>query len=415
MYIEVYDRNLEHVTNISNVKYNLTRRVFDFDTSLYEGKSENSISSGFIFVLCSPKGEALYSGFMENIKQNASYVSFKGGDFKKVFDTEVILDYATELGLSPKVLGKLFNDVSEAVINDIGSLYPIEITYPNPTDPIDWIANYDSQYIIINALTFLKPYLAYFDYYINAYFDRNAKKVKIEIKINNSTFEIKLDDFVHDITQSGSSINKAKAVMKYDNVEPDFKMWIESSEAYWNMVSNKDSAIQGFPEPVVEANDFDYGFALKITYREAGIPEDVIYYYQVSNKAEPRPVGLPERTYYLGNDNQIYEGLIPANKAILPVKGKVFEDTYFQKAQYKAITELINNRYNENIIITNTFSPIDLNELKLYMFIKVYDKNGNFKTLPVSEIEMNNESHRVKLGFKKTLFTEVIKNESNNN
>ena len=42
---------------------------------------------------------------------------------------------------------------------------------------------------------------------------------------------------------------------------------------------------------------------------------------------------------------------------------------------------------------------------------KIYDKNGESKTLPISEIHMSNDSYKIKLGFKKTSFTEIIKHD----
>lgn len=412
MYIEVYDRNLEHVTNITKVKYDITRRTFDFDTSAFEGVSENEVELGYIFTLNSATGELVYSGFMESIKQNGKLVTFKGGDFKKIFDTEVVLDYATVLGLSPKVLGEIFHDVVIALDNDLAGAVPVDFTIPNPNDPVDWMANYDSQHIIINAINFLKPYLAYHQYYISSYFDRVEKRIKVEIKKNNTQIDIKLEDFIHETTKTNPTINKATALLKFDNVEPNTKMWISSSEDYWNRVKNKGESIQMFAEPLEEADDYDFGYALKITYRETGMPEDTVVYYQVSNKAVERPADLPRTTYYLGNDNQIYEGEIPEELMILPVKGKIFEDAFFQKSQFNAISELVNSRYNNNITITNTRSPIDLSELELYTMVKVYDKNDAEVEMPVSEIVLNNQGLTVKLGFKKTLFTEIVKSEN---
>ena len=218
---------------------------------------------------------------------------------------------------------------------------------------------------------------------------------------------------------------------------------------------------------------------------------------------------MPTRTYYLGNDNLIYETLIPQDKIILPVITKIFEEDFFQTAQFNAVNELVNSRYNENIILTNENCPIDLSTLGLNTMVNVYgetvggretilentvyndyndviinipkettefkvffndsganmevtfvntlqtlnsDEEGNYggviytrisetelkimfddynsggiwkptiykleayvdnytpvKQLPVSEINNNNGLITIKLGFKKTLFTEIIK------
>ena len=79
------------------------------------------------------------------------------------------------------------------------------------------------------------------------------------------------------------------------------------------------------------------------------------------------------------------------------------------KAQFNAVWELVNSRYNENIILDNANSPIDLTDYGLYDMITVYDSNGDYKVLPVSEIRWSNKSYSVKLGFKKEKFTDIIK------
>lgn len=423
MYIEVYDRNLEHVTNIIKVKFDITRRTFDFDTSTFEGVSENEVEQGYIFTLNSATGELVYSGFMESIKQSGKLVTFKGGDFKKIFDTEVVLDYATELGLAPKVLGGLFHDVVMALDNDLAGVMPIDFTIPNPDDPVDWIANYDSQHIIINAINFLKPYLAYHQYYISSYFDRVEKRIKVEIKKNNTQIDLKLGDFVHETTKTNPTINKATAIMKFDNIDPNEKMWILSSETIWDRteegkrVEVEVSYPDNSPHGMYDANELEFGTVARVAvYQSEQIDPDrpflAYFYWIVTNSAVQRPRDLPRRTYYLGNDNQIYEGTVPADKMILPVKGKIFEDAFFQKSQFNAISELVNSRYNNNITITNTRSPIDLSEVELYTLVKVYDKNEAVVEMPVSEITLNNQGLTVKLGFKKTLFTEIVKGEN---
>ena len=414
MYVAVYDRNYNHITNIQNVKYDITERVFDLDSSTIEGVPSVYLSNeAFIFVLCEGNGKQVYSGFIKSIKYNGKLAIIKGEDFKKILDTELVLDYATVLGQSPKLLGDVFRDVFFALENDIQNHLPIEFEYPNPDNFIDWIANYDCEFLIVNAKNFIKPYLAYYNYYIDTAFNTTSKKIEVRVLQSSSDVSIKLNDFVHESTRSESTINKAIAHMKYDNVEKDNKMWIYSTVEYWNSALNKSDILQMFPEPLEDANLYEHGYALKILYQENGVPEGAIeIYFQVSNAATPRPADLPSRVYYLGNDNQIYESSIPSDKLILPIQSKIFEDAFFQKAQFNAINELVNSRYNENIVITNLNCPIDLKALKLYTKLSVYDKNGNRLVLPIAEIHHNNELYSIKLGFKKMLFTEIIKDKS---
>jgi len=414
MYIAIYGRDLKHITNITDVKYEITERVFELDTSNFSGITNVNISKGLIFVLCNNTGKQVYSGYVKWLKQAGTFVKFSGDDFKKMLNTEVILDYATHLKTSPAVLGALFKDVAEAVINqnqESIQIVPIDFKYPNPQDDIYWIANYDMQYLTINANKFLKTYLAYYNYFIDSYFDVINKKIVLEIKQSTETASIKLDDFVHETTKNETLTNKAVATLKFNNTEEGL-MWIGSSKAYWDRQSESNRATAGpqsFPEPLDDANIYVNGFALKVLYQEQGVPDFIDYYYQVSNAAINRPINLPIRNYYLGNDNLIYESLILQDKIILPVITKVFEEEFFQAAQFNAVSELVNSRYNENIIIVNTQTPVDISKYALYTIIKVYDKNGLMVEMPLTEIERNNDSYKVKLGFKKTKFTEIIK------
>jgi hypothetical protein len=107
----------------------------------------------------------------------------------------------------------------------------------------------------------------------------------------------------------------------------------------------------------------------------------------------------------------VYEEYIAPANQIYPVQTKIFAEEFFYKAQFNAIYELVNNRYNENISIVDNkvLNPIEIANLGLNAQVTVYDKMNNTATLPISEIQIKNGEKKVKLGFKKTRFTEVIK------
>lgn len=148
------------------------------------------------------------------------------------------------------------------------------------------------------------------------------------------------------------------------------------------------------------------------------VPVSANYYERSDVTFRPRP-NLPEKVYTLGNDNEIYSGYAPEEKRIYPIVSKVFESTYLSEAQLNAVYELVNNRYVENIIVTQhniaNQTPVDLGAIELYTPIRVYDDNGFYKDIPISEktyVWKEREKFTdIKLGFKKTLLTEIIKNE----
>lgn len=427
MYVALYDRDLNHITNITDVKYSITKRVFDFDTSSFEGQVVlANVTNSFIFSLCTGSGNQIYSGFCKNIKQNNNKVSFKGEDLRKVYDTQIIMDYTNpRLDHYSYYLFDIFKDVSDAVkTQQTPGLAPLYFIYPQNTagDPADWIstswiANYSYQYLKVNALKHLKIYLAYYNYYIDARFDPVTKFIIYTYKDSSElgSTVIKLNDFEHQKTTTEVAVNKTIAAQKYNIIDQSAKTWIPTDVNYYNFVGEgKRSQTNGYNESVEEwfapADNYEIGYALWLDiYHEGAGTFWYSSYYQVGNAATERPEGLAQKAYYLGSDNQIYEETIPTDKLLWPVNCKIFENEFFNAAQYDAITELINSRFNENIILSKGLSPIELATLDLYQMVTVYDKNGTSVVMPVSEIEISNDSYSVKLGFKKTLFTEVVK------
>ena len=422
-YVAIYDKSLNHITNVTDIKYNITKRVYDFDTSSFEGIVDKNIENGFIFSFCSSRGYQLYSGFMKNIKQKDEQVSFKGVDLRTLFDTDITLDYTRpHVAYYSYYLFDIFKDVSNAVkLQQTPGPVDVIVSYPENTsgDPATWIstsgiANYAYQYLVKNAYKFLKVYLSYYNYYLTSHFNPITKKVVVTFKKNTNSKTIKLDDFTYQKTTTDVAINKAIAVQRYNGVEQAVKAWIPTDINYYNMMpSDKKTQTTG-RDYIAEkwagpADNREMGYALAVDIiTETGEYWNTAY-FQVGNAAVERPDNLKQKAYYLGSDNQLYEEYINPDKIIYPVKTKVFENDYFNMAQYDAIAELVNSRYNENIIITDDMAPINIKDIELYEMITVYDKNGTSVTMPVSEIEMSNDNYSIKLGFKKTLFTEVIK------
>ena len=170
---------------------------------------------------------------------------------------------------------------------------------------------------------------------------------------------------------------------------------------------------------VISHEDGTFEICPFVTYIKIVYGGLVAAYYKLGPITyKPRP-NLPERVYLLGKDNQIYEGYnsIAESNRLYPIVSKIFEAEYLAEAQVNAVYELVNNRYVENIIITQDTieQPLDLSSLELYTMIRVYDDDGEYKDLPISEkttLHNTKETRtEIKLGFKKTLLTEIIKND----
>ncbi len=475
MFVSIYGRDQEHIANVEINKYTITKKVFDLDVSNFEGHSDVDISDGLLFVFKDNSGKQIYSGFMKNIvyDEKTGYVSFKGKDFKKIYDTEVLLDF-TQVSDYDYTINGLFYKVSSAVNSQATSIIPVQTSYPTDGTSTTDIAVFDGSYFVVNAMAFLKTYLAYYNYRIVAIYREQTKDIYISYVLNDDTKEIKLNDFAFEKSTTDTKVNHTVARVKFDSDLQNTKTWVNITETEYNaldaglqgVVSGADSpndfglatdliegqgvkitnsvgdtnnwyivalakniwvesslayyiwadrvdinendktpSTPGITKPNVNADDYEFGVCVKINY-----PTDADLYFKLYPNSAVLPSAIAEKEYFLGTDNVIYEGSITDTLRIFPVITKIFQDEYLAKAQFNAIWELVNGRYNENIEIVYTpKSPLDIRELDLYTMITVYDKNGVSKVLPVSEIEFTQDDYRIKLGFKKTKFTDIVK------
>ena len=362
MYISIYNKTKRnnkrvHITNLSDISYTLNLRAFDANSLDAEGRTEDDCTDGVVYVLCDDYGKSLYSGLVKNVRIDGSFVSFKGDDFRKIFDTEILLDFSQNEQQDFTLHG-IFKKVSDLVIHPSDNdpevnIIPLDVIIPEDSTDTTSIANYTGQYFIRNAYAFLKVYMSYYGYYLDSRYDVVQDKIIFEFKKTDAEISIKLKDFINEQTTNDISINKVVATIK------------------------------------------------TATTDEEGNPV-------------PRPQ-VATKYYYLSKDNNIYDGLPEDFNRIYPVRQKIFENEYLAQAQLDAVSELTNNRYIENILLTSdrVYNPIDIENLDFFTRVNVYTDVGFYKQLPVSEKEITFTAKEkktiIKLGFKRTLLTEILK------
>ncbi|MDR4968357.1 MAG: hypothetical protein RG740_01930, partial [Acholeplasmataceae bacterium] len=390
----------------------------------------------------------------------------------------------------------MYNRVANALLSSNRDSYiskmNLSFIIPNDQTNTKIVADYTGQYLIVNAIKFLKVYLSYFGYHIKPSYDVATDTITFEFKKRSAVIvPIRLKDFTHEKTSNDIKVNRTIATIAYKPVaiDPD---WEESNETYYNGQPENNKASIVYSETLPSTAGYSQGFALKVTgghqwisatlsdynnatnklnksiiqdsvtcsfvsesvaISEAGDPnqyydgtviafryaisqggtialctettylrleyqEGMVSYYKRGEVTFTKRPDLPERVYLLGKDNQIYEGYnsIAEENRIYPIVSKMFEAQYLSEAQINAVYELVNNRYSENIIITinNMANPMDLSELELNTMVRVYDADS-YKDIPISEkttLYSKKEARtEIKLGFKKTLLTEIIKND----
>jgi hypothetical protein len=491
-YIAVYGRDGTHISNIQLSKWDITRKVFDLDVSNFEGSCDEDITSGLIFVMNDKYGNKEYSGFMKSIIQDkkTGHVTFKGEDFRKIWDTEIMLNFTDYYDSRYRLWDILFI-VGTTVVNDASSIYTIDFDYGVASgvfanDMID-IAYFDGTYIYVNALKFLKTYIALNNVYLSSNYNSLNGNIEFKFISNQQSRDLRLDDFVFEKATADTKVNHTVARIKFDTNNQGGIVWKNSNQTYYDAQSteNKDeyngsygdvpendyanpstlpvgfalkfntyratsyaprymtdyfvvaaadsvwksttedyynecestnkqtivttdgqsSLFPSIWKPNVSADDFNNGYCIKID------PDSFTFnlYFRVVPNSLALPSKIIEKHYYLGIDNEIHKDTIDLNNQIYPLNTKYYEDDYLSKSQYNAIWELVNSRFNYSVLLDSKFAPTDIKQYQLYDMITVYDKNNNNFTLPISEINYTNTKYIVKLGFKKTYFTDIVK------
>lgn len=352
MYIAIYDENENHITNINNATYSLTSRVYDNDSFSAEGVCAEDINEGKIAVLNDDLGNYEYACFADEIKSDFDKRTVKGLDFKTLWDTEILLDYTD--GSFDGRLSAIFTKIKTLVFNSADTtVNKIPVVVNIPTDNTDTTVTYgsfDGTYQIVNAYKFLKCYLKYYEYNIESSFNIASGAIVFTFVKCMDTVSINLSDFIYELSTTSTATNKAVATIK--------------------------------------------------------------------TTATPRPASTATIYYYRDNQNNIMQSNASGNiyGRLYPVKAKYFESEYLADAQFDAVYELANARYVDNIIIDNniTIDPLDFSTYQLYTKVALYYNGVLYKTLPISEkiitLDGGGKNSKIKLGFKKILLTEIIKN-----
>ena len=391
MYIALYDENRKHITNVDNATYDLTTRVYDNDSFSGEGVCDEDVNDAKIAVVNDDTGNYKYACFADTVTPEYNKRTIKGLDFKTLWDTEILLDYTPQNSFDGK-LSAIFEKVRAAVFDvadaAVGKI-PVEVIIPTDnTDTTDVYGDLQGTYQLVNAYTFLKGYLKYYEYNIETWYDIAAGKIVFTFVKCTTVLSVDLSDFIHELTTTSSATNKTGATIKYDVETPE-------TDGDGNIIYTDVQEVDDEGNPVVD---------------DEGNPVYIPQY-------KPRPSTIATKYYYRDKDNNIVQSNAEGDISgrIYPVKTKWFEAEYLADAQFNAVYELANARYVDNIVIDNniTIDPIDFSVYPLYTKVKLYYGGKLYKTLPISEkittLDGSGENTQIKLGFKKILLTEIIK------
>ena len=379
MYIALYDENRRHITNVDNVTYDKTVRVYDPDSFSAEGVSSEDINDAKVVVVNDDAGNYRYACFADTVTPDKNKRTIKGLDFKTLWDTEILLDYTADGSFNGK-LSAIFTKIKTLVFGGsdttVGKI-PVRVIIPTDnTDTTAVYGSYQGTYQLVNAYSFLKCYLKYYEYNIESEYDIVNGEIVFTFTKCTSRIEINLSDFIYELTTTSATTNKAVATIKYDVQTPE-------TDANGNIIYTNVQEIDESGNPKVD---------------EDGNPVYVPKY-------KPRPTSIATRYYYRDKDNNIVQSDADGDidGRLYPVKTKWFESEYLADAQFDAVYELANARYVDNIVIDNnkTVDPIDFSAYPLYTKVALYYEGKLYKTLPISEkittFDASGENVKIKL------------------
>lgn len=248
---------------MTSIDFDFSKRLYDMNNGMVSGGCNENINEGLIFVINDESGRNQYSGIAKNIKTSQGNATFKIDDFRRIFDTEVLLDFTDSENLDFTVEG-IFTKVFDRVINSfdpIFSEFNISYAIPSDTRNTKTICDYTGQYLVVNALKFLKVYLSFYNYYISSNYDAETDTIHFYLSsINFVPVEIKLKDFIYEQATQDISVNKTIATIQFDSGEGGVE-WLASDSTYYFLqdVSNRANHTSNMlPDP----SGFPPGFAL---------------------------------------------------------------------------------------------------------------------------------------------------------
>lgn len=341
MYFVLYDRHLKSIGKTYILEtWERTQRATDFDEIRIVGEEIPQSANPFFVVVSDRKGHQLFSGLAStpSIDDKTKKTTLSLKDYLTLFNSEIIIDWDSFSGTTvSSFINFVFNTWKNQI--DVG-IENIVCDTSGITDKIldTKVYNFSG---IENVLAYdlIADAINYYDIYNETKLDLKTKTLTFYFKKSNiNPLSIKLSDFgVGSIEKSFGDYNRAT---------------VYSS----SFIKNQEWAL-------TESNEV------------VKLPSDKNLVYPAKN-----------RNFIAEEPSEELTGTQAINDAV-----------------YDAVIGLAENRYQENIDLNahQYKSIIDLSNIDFSYIINVYTNEGEYKTLPVGEIETDSKGkHIVRLGHR---------------
>lgn len=350
MYFVLYDRFLKSIGETYILEsWNRTQRATDFDELKIVGAEIPQNANPFLVVINDRQGKQMFSGLASTpaIDDKTKKTSFSLKDYLTLFNSEIIVDWDKFSGTTVASLIRFVFNTWKSQIN-VGLENIICDTTAITDIALDTeLYNLTGKESVL-AYTLIADAINYYDLYNENKLDLKNKTLTFYFKkASVNQISIRLSDFgINTIEKSFGDYNRAT---------------VYSS----TFVKNQEWAL-------TESN----------TVVKLPSTESIIY------PAKNRNFIAQEKT-------EKTEG---ENGEIIEIKSDGIND-----AVYDAVMNLAQNRYQENIDLNaqQYKSIIDLTNIDFSYKINVYTNEGEYKVLPVGEIETDSKGkHIVRLGHR---------------
>ncbi len=349
MYFVLYDRNLKSIGEPYVVEsWNRIQRATDFDEIKIVGAEIPQSANPFFVVVNDKKGNQLFSGLASTpiIDDKTKKTTITLKDYLTLFNSDIVVDWGSFLGATVgSLINGIFNiwkkqiDVGFAKIEcDVSAITNLNLD--------ESVYSFEGKESVL-AYTLISDAIFYYDLFVETSLNLYTQTLKFTFKrAKQNSLSIKLKDFgVNTIEKSFGDYNRV--TIYSSNFE---------KKQEWTLTENNNV------QKIYDINNDSFS-----------APNNVVYPVKNRNFVAAEPTNSLSETQAI-------------NDAI-----------------YDAVMSLAQNRYQENIDLNaqQNKSIVDLTAVDFSYIINVYTNEGEYRALPVGEIETDSKGkHIVRLGHR---------------
>lgn len=405
MIISFYDKNFKGLQNNASLvvdkdSYSLIKRPIEMNslTCVCEPFTEN-IQPTFLIVKDNI-GNKIYSSLAGiPLLNSENKTEINGTDLKSMLSSDVILE-PTTYTLVKDYIQYVFDEWKTQVNQNS---FNVELRFNDTvTDAITDLKPSNDK-AVYNAFNEIQAYLKFYNLYIDSDIDLVNKKVVFTVgKTMFRLMNIKLWEYgIKDYGKFVADVNECQGYYNNGTSWDTGYKWIMTSDGYIFVEQNGTDTIYNIITTLNSANSSDYNvkdnfYVGKTIYTIMEIEKNYKAYTYTNDNAFIQDItqnGYVQVGYYK---------LRLTQRDIYPIKRKVFvSEEDLADANTQALTELLNNLYNEDITLNAIEQEPDY-ETKFAVYVNKGDK-APYKFLPCGELHYNSSGlTKFQIGYRFT-------------